>query len=187
MRIGAAQQLANEHAAHLHIGRKSRLALDQFHCIYFGLRFSDYPQPISLGSDHHRGHRGRLQRQVTTAYRLGPHFLGTNDQTPELTGTIDDATATVSVTVDGSTYPATNNGTTWTLADGAITPALAAGAYNVLVSATDAAGNIGNDATVDELVIEAAVVKEVGCAATGGGGLALVLPLALALAALKRR
>ncbi|MCT9168042.1 flagellar protein, partial [Acinetobacter baumannii] len=44
--------------------------------------------------------------------------VSTNDTTPALTGTIDDPTATVVVTVDGVDYPAVNNGDgTWTLAD----------------------------------------------------------------------
>ncbi|PTV51276.1 BapA/Bap/LapF family prefix-like domain-containing protein, partial [Acinetobacter seifertii] len=42
----------------------------------------------------------------------------TNDNTPVLTGTVNDPTATVVVTVDGVNYTATNNGNgTWTLAD----------------------------------------------------------------------
>ena len=80
--------------------------------------------------------------------------LTTNDTTPELTGTVDDEDATVVVTVDGDDYAATNNGDgTWTLADDTIDPALAEGTYNVSVSATDAAGNEGADATADELVV----------------------------------
>ena len=81
--------------------------------------------------------------------------LTTNDTTPQLTGTVDDPTATISVTVDGNGYVATNNGDgTWTLADNAISPALAEGTYEVAVSATDAAGNTGNDGTTLELVID---------------------------------
>ena len=52
--------------------------------------------------------------------------LSTNDNTPQLTGTVSDPSATVQVTVNGSTYTATNNGDgTWTLADNTIAPALA--------------------------------------------------------------
>ena len=81
--------------------------------------------------------------------------LTTNDTTPQLTGTVDDPAATISVTVDGNGYVATNNGDgTWTLADNAISPALAEGTYEVAVSATDAAGNTGNDGTTLELVID---------------------------------
>ena len=53
--------------------------------------------------------------------------LTTNDTTPALSGTVDDNAAVISVTVDGQTNAATNNGDgTWTLADGVLT-ALAEG------------------------------------------------------------
>jgi len=82
--------------------------------------------------------------------------LTTNDDTPPLTGTIDEPDATISVNVDGTDYPATNNGDgTWTLADDTIAPALGEGTYDVAVTATDPAGNVGTDATTDELTINA--------------------------------
>ncbi|MEI1679599.1 BapA/Bap/LapF family large adhesin, partial [Acinetobacter baumannii] len=66
----------------------------------------------------------------------------TNDDTPPLTGTVDDPTATVVVTVDGVDYPATNNGDgTWTLADNTL-PSLIDGPHTVSVIATDVAGNV---------------------------------------------
>ncbi|MEC8375777.1 MAG: Ig-like domain-containing protein, partial [Pseudomonadota bacterium] len=73
----------------------------------------------------------------------------TNDTTPALTGTVDDPTATVVVTIDGNDYTATNNGDgTWTLADNAVA-ALAEGSYPTSVSSTDAAGNtVTNTGTV---------------------------------------
>ncbi len=81
--------------------------------------------------------------------------ISTADNTPALTGTVNDPTATVQVTVNGNIYAATNNGDgTWTLADDSITPALADGTYDVSVTATDAVGNVGTDASVDELVID---------------------------------
>ncbi|MGS5794790.1 beta strand repeat-containing protein, partial [Acinetobacter baumannii] len=71
----------------------------------------------------------------------------TNDDTPPLTGTIDDPTATVVVTVDGVDYPATNNGDgTWTLADNTL-PSLIDGPHTVSVTATDPAGNVSLPAT----------------------------------------
>ncbi|MFG4282447.1 beta strand repeat-containing protein, partial [Acinetobacter baumannii] len=71
----------------------------------------------------------------------------TNDDTPPLTGTIDDPTATVVVTVDGVDYPATNNGDgTWTLADNTL-PSLIDGPHTVSVTATDPAGNVSIPAT----------------------------------------
>ncbi|MBF2047958.1 MAG: DUF4347 domain-containing protein [Elainella sp. C42_A2020_010] len=79
----------------------------------------------------------------------------TNDTTPELTGTVDDPTAKVEVTVNGKTYLARNNGNgTWTLADNEIKEALADGLYDVSVSATDQANNIGRDSSKDELTIK---------------------------------
>jgi len=81
--------------------------------------------------------------------------LFTNDPTPELTGTVDDDNAVITVTVDGVAYTATNNENgTWILEDGSITAALADGNYDIQVSATDAIGNVGTDATSDELTID---------------------------------
>ncbi|WP_114172817.1 Ig-like domain-containing protein, partial [Acinetobacter baumannii] len=72
----------------------------------------------------------------------------TNDSTPALTGTVNDSTATVVVNVDGVDYPAVNNGDgTWTLADNTL-PTLADGPHTITVTATDAAGNVGNDTAV---------------------------------------
>lgn len=81
-------------------------------------------------------------------------FLETRDRTPELTGTVNDTTANIEVTVDGSTYTATNNTDgTWTLADNTIST-LADGVYEVEVTATDLARNIGTDATTNELLVD---------------------------------
>ena len=87
-------------------------------------------------------------------------FLTTNDNTPTITGTAD-SVDNLTVTVDGVTYiegggNLTDNGDdTWTL----IIPAgnvLADGTYDVMATATDAAGNASMDATVDELTIDTA-------------------------------
>ncbi|WP_223677379.1 Ig-like domain-containing protein, partial [Escherichia fergusonii] len=60
--------------------------------------------------------------------------LSTNDSSPQLTGTVNDPTATIQVTVGLNTYAATNNGDgTWTLADNVIAPALLDGTYDVSV------------------------------------------------------
>ena len=86
---------------------------------------------------------------------VGVNVSVTNDSTPALSGVVDDPTATISVTVNGNTYPATNNGDgTWTLADNLISPALVDGDYDVSVSATDTNGNVGNDSTTNELEID---------------------------------
>nr|WP_231518029.1 BapA/Bap/LapF family large adhesin [Alteromonas stellipolaris] len=78
--------------------------------------------------------------------------LTTNDTTPALTGSVDDPTATVVVTINGIDYPATNNGNgTWTLADDAVA-ALAEGSYTATVTATDTEGNVGT--TTGTVVID---------------------------------
>ncbi|WP_053422669.1 Ig-like domain-containing protein [Rheinheimera sp. KL1] len=80
--------------------------------------------------------------------------LTTADTTPALAGTVDDATATLSLTVAGQTLTLTNNGNgSWTLADNQLT-ALTNGVYDVQVTATDAQGNIGTDASSNELTID---------------------------------
>jgi len=82
--------------------------------------------------------------------------LTTSDESPELTGNVDDPQANVTVEVDGSgPYMAINNQDgTWTLPAGVIAPALEPGNYDVQIRATDIAGNIGADGTADELIIE---------------------------------
>ena len=81
--------------------------------------------------------------------------LFTNDTTPELTGTVDDPSAVVKVTIAGNTYTAVNDGSgIWTLPDDALAPALADGIYDVAASAGDLAGNTGHDGSLDELTID---------------------------------
>jgi len=79
-------------------------------------------------------------------------LLSTDDTTPALSGTINDAAATISVMVDGQTNSASNLGSTWTLADDTLSE-LANGVYNVAVVATDTIGVQGTDNTSDELII----------------------------------
>ena len=91
----------------------------------------------------------------TTSSVVTVDTLWTNDPTPELTGTVDDPDAAIEVTVDGNSHAAVNNGDgTWTLPDDTISPELADDTYDVAVAATDLAGNVGTDATTDELTIE---------------------------------
>ena len=82
--------------------------------------------------------------------------LSTNDTTPALSGTVDDALAEITIRVDGVNYDAANNGDgTWSLADDTIAPALTEGLYDVLGLATnDGAGTFGVDDTVNELEID---------------------------------
>ncbi|MFM8802873.1 MAG: Ig-like domain-containing protein, partial [Planctomycetia bacterium] len=73
---------------------------------------------------------------------------------PTITGTIDDPTASISVTVGSFTYSVVNAGTgTWSLAGSRLVSPLTVGTYNVAVSSTDAQGNVGTDGTTSELVI----------------------------------
>lgn len=88
--------------------------------------------------------------------------LDTTDTTPELSGTVDDPSATVEVTVGSNTYVATVSGNTWSAQ---ITDTLTPGSYDVAVTATDQAGNVGTDSTSDELTI---TVQNVG--GQGGDG-----------------
>jgi len=79
----------------------------------------------------------------------------TRDRTPALHGTIDDPVAAVTLIIQGKSYDAVNNGDgTWTLADDTISPPLADGDYDIQASAQDATGNIGHDATLNELTID---------------------------------
>jgi hypothetical protein len=80
-------------------------------------------------------------------------FLVTDDSRPALVGIIDDAGATVSVNVAGQINIATNDGASWALADDVLNT-LPAATYDVQVTATDALGNVGNDGTTGELVIQ---------------------------------
>ena len=97
--------------------------------------------------------------------------LSTIDPTPSLTGSVDDALAVVSVTVDGQTNAATNNGDlTWTLADDILT-SLNEGTYDVSVTATDQLGNAATDATTDEL----AILSVDGLPVTGSAALLLLI------------
>ncbi|MGY5798275.1 Ig-like domain-containing protein [Rheinheimera faecalis] len=80
--------------------------------------------------------------------------LTTADTTPALAGTVDDTTAVLSLVVGGNTYVPVNNGNgSWALADNQIS-ALTNGVYDVAISATDAQGNVGNDASTNELTID---------------------------------
>ncbi len=90
-----------------------------------------------------------------TAPRVAVESLTTNDTSPQLSGTVDDPAATVSVTLAGRTYPATNNaGGTWTLAKDTINPPLPAGTYDVTLEAADALGNLAQAVAKAALVID---------------------------------
>ncbi|MBZ8179981.1 DUF4114 domain-containing protein [Oscillatoria salina IIICB1] len=80
--------------------------------------------------------------------------LVTGDNTPPLTGTVNDPNADVIVTINGVDYPAINNGDgTWTIPDNTIAP-LPEGTYDVEVVATDRDGNTDTADTSGELVVD---------------------------------
>jgi len=85
-------------------------------------------------------------------------LLTTNDNTPTITGTADSADD-LTVMLNGVTYTEddgnlTDNGDdTWTL-DVPDADALPDGTYDIMATATDAAGNSSSDATLDELTID---------------------------------
>jgi hypothetical protein len=100
-----------------------------------------------------------------TAPQVTVDVLATADTTPPLSGTVDDATAVVQVTVAGKTYPAANFAGRWSIADDTIAPPLAVGWYDVVVAATDTFGNVGHDTTDRELrVTDGPVVEAVSLA-----------------------
>jgi len=79
--------------------------------------------------------------------------LNIQDTTPAISGSVDDPTATVVVTVGGSDYTATNNGDgTWSLANDVVDP-LTPGAIDITVTATDPAGNAASATTSTGTII----------------------------------
>jgi len=90
----------------------------------------------------------------TVAPTVAINTLNTNNNRPQLTGTVNDNAAVITLQVGSQNVTATNNGNgTWTLAANTLT-ALADATYDVIVSATDAAGNVGNDATTNDLTVD---------------------------------
>jgi hypothetical protein len=97
----------------------------------------------------------------TTAPAITVDSLRTNDTRPELTGTIDDDAASITINVGGNNYSGSTiqiGGSgpvwTWTLPDDVISTALAEGTHNVQAQATDSFGNTGYDGTTGELTID---------------------------------
>lgn len=79
----------------------------------------------------------------------------TNDNTPTVTGTVADPSATISVTVDGVDYAGVNNGDgTWSAE---IANTLVDNTYDVALSVTGSSGAVSHDTTVAELTIDTVV------------------------------
>ena len=86
----------------------------------------------------------------------------TTDTTPPITGTVNDAAATVRVTINGVNYNATNNGNgTWTLADNIVAALSVGSAYPVTVTFTDAASNVATASGTITIVSAAAAARPV--------------------------
>lgn len=88
-----------------------------------------------------------------TAPTITVDLVSTSTVSPALTGSVNDTTAAIVITVSGTDYDAVNNGdSTWTLAAGEIA-SLTPGTYEVVASATDSVGNVGTDVSSNELTI----------------------------------
>lgn len=86
--------------------------------------------------------------------------LQTMDQTPGITGTIDDPTAAIEVTVNGEIVNAVNNTDgTWIIEDNILSE-IDYGTHDINVVAVDAAQNVGRDDTENELTIHAILAVE---------------------------
>lgn len=79
----------------------------------------------------------------TTMPEGGIITLQADNQSPSITGTIDDPAAILELDIQGNIYPVTNlqNGS-WELVAGVITPSLPEGKYKIVLRATDIAGNM---------------------------------------------
>ena len=89
----------------------------------------------------------------TAAPALTVDPLTTDDNTPAITGAVDDPNLAVTVHLNGQDYtPTVAPDGSWQLADDLVT-ALPPGVYDLTATATDAAGNVGADTTTDELEI----------------------------------
>jgi hypothetical protein len=88
-----------------------------------------------------------------TAPVVSVNPLVTSDTTPALTGEVDDAAAQLKLQVAGQAVAPANNGDgTWTLPDNTLAE-LDYGIHDIFLTATDAAGNSGEDATLEELEV----------------------------------
>ncbi len=96
----------------------------------------------------------------------------TNDNTTAITGTVDDAEASIIVSIGGTEYNAVNNGDgTWILAKDSIEP-LEDGEYSVSVKAIDVAGNESSSVGYVNIDTNAAPIVEnvdLGDFVVGGG------------------
>jgi hypothetical protein len=116
-------------------------------------RLADGTYDVNVVATDRAGNVGKAKGRLTvdtTPPVVSVRSLSTPDPSPELTGEVDDPQATVQVTVMANGQPVTptckavnNRDGTWTLPGGTINPPLDPGIYNVQVTATDRAGNLG--------------------------------------------
>ncbi len=117
------------------------------------------PAPVLL--DSAAVDEGAIAATVQSGYVAGPNAPGvtvwpawTGERSPALTGKVGDASATVTVTVDGNTYMAQNLGDgTWSLPADMIDPPLDEGTYDVHVHATDVLMRVGEEQAAGVLTI----------------------------------
>jgi hypothetical protein len=130
--------------------------------------FADGVYAVAVHTADSAGHSGDTTASTALTIDTVPpatptvNFLATNNPTPTLTGTWGTGTpggaVVLQVTVNGATYTLgtssqlTSLGTSWTL-NLAGTTALPDGTYSVLVHTADAAGNIANSTTSNQLVV----------------------------------
>lgn len=117
---------------------------------------------VSASQTDAAGNTGVAAPKTVTKDTLPPSItltpLTTNNPSPALTGSVNDPTAIIKVTVNGTEYTATNNGNgTWSLPAGTIAPALSEGTYDIIVTATDTVGNTSTDPSTNELTIDSTV------------------------------
>jgi hypothetical protein len=86
------------------------------------------------------------------------NVIGTSVSSPEISGSINDLTATLNVQFEGASFsPEINSDSTWSIPAGTVEP-LSDGVYDVVAFATDSLGNIGFDPTLNEVTITQSIL-----------------------------
>ena len=95
----------------------------------------------------------------TTAPTIAVDVLLTGDNTPTITGTVDDPEALISITINEIVYEAQyTSESTWELPGEVFTTPLEDGVYDVIASAIDSLDNAGIEEEVGELTIDAIAI-----------------------------
>ncbi|NQZ78372.1 MAG: fibronectin type III domain-containing protein, partial [Ekhidna sp.] len=122
-----------------------------------GLLTIDIPDSAAFAQDDATASPPAIPFEITydnSAPTVTVDSLFTLEVSPELNGSVDDDSVFISILLNGNSYPAVvvSSGR-WQIGAGVISP-LQNGVYDILVSATDLAGNIGNDTTTNELIMD---------------------------------